>query len=580
MQIAIQGSKIYLRELTPLEFRAIKDWGGVLRWNKEQGIYSGNATMNVLDRLAEMVRLPPAAETRRKALHQIQDAVDTERTAEAPAALTDYPVRVPMYSHQTRGANMALITFQWAFPGGDKPPEAPLPGHGFGFLFEMGCGKTLATIAVAGAGYQQGKIKRVLIVAPASVVAVWPKELQQYAAFPYSVQTMLGTKQQRLKALQALQDGAPEGLQIAVINYESIWRDGISDALEKYKPDLIVADESQRIKTHNAAQSKEMHRLGDRAPYKMILSGTPVQNQAVDLWSQYRFLDSGVFGMNYYTFRNRYCIMGGFNDHQIVGYRDMETLVRKEHSVAYRVTKEEALDLPEQTFEQRLVQLAPAERKLYNQIRRESFAELSTGGTVTATTVLTKMLRLQQITGGFVQEDDRNGPRRVNKAKLDALEEILQDYVIEGGKKLVIFARFIPEVNAISDLAYIALSKVQKKMVCLYGDVPQSARGDIVAQFQTDPDTMVFVGQIDTAGTGITLTAADTCVYYSLTFNYATYSQSLSRIHRIGQRNRCTYIHLLTEGTIDVTVLAALEAKEDLAKIVVDNWQQFFIQED
>ena len=114
------------------------------------------------------------------------------------------------------------------------------------------------------------------------------------------------------------------------------------------------------------------------------------------------------------------------------------------------------------------------------------------------------------------------------------------------------------------------------RAVAIYGDIKKEERGAIVQRFQTDPETTVFVGQIDTAGTGITLTAADTCVYYSVNFNFATYSQSLSRIHRIGQKNRCTYIHLVVENTIDETILQALDKKEDLAKTVVDNWRAFF----
>ena len=164
----------------------------------------------------------------------------------------------------------------------------------------------------------------------------------------------------------------------------------------------------------------------------------------------------------------------------------------------------------------------------------------------------------------------------MSRGKLNALADILQDYVVDGRKKLVIFARFIPEVMEIIKLSESILGKTHKKTVAIYGEIKKESRGDIVRQFQEDPDTMVFVGQIDTAGTGITLTAADTCVYYSVNFNYATYSQSLSRIHRIGQRNRCTYIHLVTEKTVDDMILSALAKKEDLAKTVVDTWREYF----
>lgn len=446
---------------------------------------------------------------------------------------------------------------------------------GFGLLFEMGCGKTLTAIAIAGAGYQMGKIDRLLIVAPTSVVAVWPKELKEYAKFKYTCKTLLGEKQQRIKQIDDLLKFPFKALKIAVINYESTWRPEILEKLKEFDADMVIADESQRIKTYDAAQSKAMHELGDQARYKLILSGTPVQTAAIDIWSQYRFLDKTVFGENFFKFRGRYAIMGGYGNKKIVGYRDLEGLIKKEHSIAFRVTKDEALDLPEQTFETRRIQFSPKEKSLYERLKKDSYAELDNGGHITATTVLTKLLRLQQLTGGFLVQDEAQKPQLVSRAKLDALTDIIVDYVIGSGKKLVVFARFIAEVKAIIDLAAKVLPK-DLKQVAIYGDVKKEDRGDIVKKFQEDPSTVLFVGQIDTAGTGITLTAADTCVYYSKNFNYATYSQSLSRIHRIGQRNCCTYIDLEIEGTIDELISSALSRKEDMAKTVVDNWRAYF----
>lgn len=446
---------------------------------------------------------------------------------------------------------------------------------GFGLLFEMGCGKTLTAIAIAGAGYQMGKVERLLIVAPTSVVAVWPKELQEYAKFKYTCKTLLGEKKQRLKQIDDLIKFPFKALKVAVINYESTWRPEILEKLKEFNADMVIADESQRIKTYDAAQSKAMHELGDQARYKLILSGTPVQTAAIDIWSQYRFLDKSVFGDNFFKFRGRYAIMGGYGNKKIVGYKDLEGLIKKEHSIAFRVTKDEALDLPEQTFETRKIQFSQKEKNLYERIKKDSYAELDGGGHITATTVLTRLLRLQQLAGGFLVQDDAQKPQLVSRAKLDALADIIEDYVIGSGKKLVIFARFIAEVKAIMELADKVLPK-ELKQVAIYGDIKKEDRGDIVKQFQEDPKTVLFIGQIDTAGTGITLTAADTCVYYSKNFNYATYSQSLSRIHRIGQRNCCTYIDLEIEGTIDELISKALSRKEDMAKTVVDNWRDFF----
>lgn len=561
MKIALIRGVVTIAELSNLDFQRLKNISG-LWWNRTTRCMVGPVSLNLLDGLARYYKLPADMETKRQRLGKTRREIDAERLAEDPAPLLPYPVKANLYKHQIRGANMALRAF--------GALDAKTPGGGFGELFEMGCGKTLTTIAVAGALYNLGKIDRVLVVAPTSVCSVWPHDLNQFATFPWEARVLLGDKKKRLKALNELENWPFKALRIAVINYESTHREGIFEALAAYKPDLIVCDESQRIKNPSAAQSKALHKLGDAAPFRMILSGTPVQNNAVDLYSQYRFLDPAVYGANFYAFKNRYCIMGGYGQHQIVGYRNMDELVEKEHSVAYRVTKEECLDLPQQTFINRYVQFTDAEQAIYEQLRKSSFLELETGENVTATTILTMYLRLMQLTGGFLTADESTRPKQVNTAKLDALADIVDDYVVDAGKKLVIFARFRAEIAAIENL--LRLRKIQYGSI--YGDVPMEERGKIVEDFQTNPDTKVFVAQIQTAGLGITLHAASTAVFYSYDYNYANYAQALARIHRIGQRLPVTYIHLVVDGSIDEKILAALENKEDMAKTVVDSWRE------
>lgn len=561
MKIALIRGVVTIAELSNLDFQRLKNISG-LRWNRTTRCMVGPVSLNLLDGLARFYKLPADMETKRQRLGKTRREIDAERLVEDPAPLLPYPVKANLYKHQIRGANMALRAF--------GALDAKTPGGGFGELFEMGCGKTLTTIAVAGALYNLGKIDRVLVVAPTSVCSVWPHDLNQFATFPWEARVLLGDKKKRLKALNELENWPFKALRIAVINYESTHREGIFEALAAYKPDLIVCDESQRIKNPSAAQSKALHKLGDAAPFRMILSGTPVQNNAVDLYSQYRFLDPAVYGANFYAFKNRYCIMGGYGQHQIVGYRNMDELVEKEHSVAYRVTKEECLDLPQQTFINRYVQFTDAEQAIYEQLRKSSFLELETGENVTATTILTMYLRLMQLTGGFLTADESTRPKQVNTAKLDALADIVDDYVVDAGKKLVIFARFRAEIAAIENL--LRLRKIQYGSI--YGDVPMEERGKIVEDFQTNPDTKVFVAQIQTAGLGITLHASSTAVFYSYDYNYANYAQALARIHRIGQRLPVTYIHLVVDGSIDEKILAALENKEDMAKTVVDSWRE------
>lgn len=561
MKVAIKDGRIILAQIEQARMDKLKKTG-MLRWNKAARTYSAPVTLDLLDVLAQIFPLPDTVEAERRRLAGIARQLDAQRAASEPVPLTSYPVRAKMFRHQVRAANMALIQL------------SSKPSAGFGLLFEMGCGKTLTAIAIMGALYCQHKITRVLVVAPSSVCSVWPHDLAAFAAFPYEVRVLLGEKKQRLEALHSLTDypNTANRLLVAVINYEATHREGIFEALEGYAADLIICDESQRIKNPRAAQSRAVQMLGDRAACRLILSGTPVQNSAIDLYSQYRFLDPGVFGANFYAFRNRYCQMGGYGGHEVVGFQQMDELVRKEHSIALRVTKAECLDLPGQTFVRRYVQLEPAARRLYAQIARASCAELENGEHVTASIVLTKLLRLMQLTGGFVQADGGDRPRPAGSAKLDALADILEDYVQEAGQKLVVFARFRPEIAAICQL----LEQRGIRYGRIDGEVPMDQRGAIVETFQQDPGVKVFVAQIQTAGLGITLHAASAAVFYSLDLNYANYAQALARIHRIGQAQPVTYIHLLAEHTVDDQVLDALERKEDLARTIVDGWKNYF----
>ena len=157
----------------------------------------------------------------------------------------------------------------------------------------------------------------------------------------------------------------------------------------------------------------------------------------------------------------------------------------------------------------------------------------------------------------------------MSRAKMDALIHIV-DECQEAGKKLVVFARFIPEIDAIEKM----LRKANIGYALIKGEVKD--RQSQVDKFQTDPECKVFVGQLQTTGMGLTLTAADTAVFYSLSYNFADYEQAKARIHRIGQKNHCTYIHLVAAGTIDEKVMGALKDKKNMANLVVDNWKSLF----
>ena len=364
------------------------------------------------------------------------------------------------------------------------------------------------------------------------------------------------------KKTETLKQLRGDALQVAVINYESAWR--MEKELATWKPDLIIADEGHKIKTHNISASKAMHRLGAKAGFRLLLTGTPVTNKAIDLFSQYKFLDPSVFGNSYYAFRNRYFDMTGYGNYTPVLKGNMEgELIQRMHTIAYRATKAECLDLPETTDIFRRVELEPQALRLYRQMVRDSYAELERGE-VTITNVLTKLLRLSQLTGGFLGSDESASTEQVSTAKLDVLEDLI-DSTLEENRKLVIIARFVPELRAICRL----LEKKSIRYSLIMGGVTN--RDEQVTQFQNDPSVPVFVGQIATAGLGITLTAASTMVFYSLDYSMSNFEQTKARIHRAGQRMPCTYIYLLAAGTVDEKVLAALKDKASLAKSLVDD---------
>lgn len=476
---------------------------------------------------------------------------------EQPAPKLPMPIRAAPYRHQVDAFNFVCGKFGLIPANGMASPGAAL-------LMEMGTGKTLTTIAVTGALFQTGKIRRILVVAPLSILGVWDEEFAKFAAFEYTLAVLTGSGAKKADTLRHMR-GTP--LQVAVVNYESAWR--LEKELQAWNPDLLIADEGHKIKTHNIAASKAMHRLGARARYKLLLTGTVITNKAIDVFSQYKFLNPGIFGQSFYVFRNRYFDMTGYGQHTPILKRSMEQdLMRRLHSIAFRATKAECLDLPETTDIVRKVELEPAAAKIYKDLVKDSYAELGQSE-VTVTNVLTRLLRLSQLTGGFLGDDAGSAPQRISTAKQAALEDIVED-VLQEGKKLVIMARFIPEINAICRM----LEKKEIRYSLIMGGVKD--RDVQVSAFQRDPQVQVFVGQIATAGLGVTLTAASTMVFYSLDYSMSNFEQAKARIHRVGQKENCTYIYLTAQGTVDVRVIRALRDKADLARMLVDDYRNGF----
>jgi SNF2 family DNA or RNA helicase len=464
------------------------------------------------------------------------------------------PIKAHPYDHQRRAYDLTCCLF------GLTGRASPI-SRGVALLMEMGTGKTLTTIAVAGGLYLDQKAERMLIVAPLSILGVWREEFQKFAGFPYSLAILDGIGSRKSENLR---QNPTNGLQVALINYESAWR--MEDELAAWDADLIVCDEGHKIKTHNIAASKCMHRLGARARYRMLLTGTIITNKPIDVFSPYKFLNPAIFGNSFYTFRNRYFDMIGYGNHiPVLKASKSDELSKRIHSIAFRATKDECLDLPEMTEIVRTIELFPMAADIYQRLARDSFIALDEGE-VTTTNVLTRLLRLSQLTGGFLHKDESAKPLLASREKLMALSDIV-DSAKEDSRKLVIMARFLPEIDEIKKM--LDHKRIHYSVVS--GDVKN--RDVEVERFQKDADTTAFVGQIATAGLGITLTAADTMVFYSLDYSMSNFEQAKARIHRVGQRNPCTYIYLIAAGTVDEKVLKALRDKADLARVLIDEYR-------
>lgn len=527
------------------------------RWSRKRSAWHYPIGVVAAQAIAEHfpnVVMSEEALARVRALRERLDAVSAAKKAGKDAArpIAPMPITVEPFAHQVLAFNIGMQLTNYAL------------------LADMGVGKTLAMIAIAGARYNAGEIDRVLVVAPTSVVPVWPRELESFADFQFDAKALRGTG--TLRARMVDEWDANGALKVAVTNYESTWRMPLFDALKDYVDGgstLIVCDESQRIKSPGAKQSKAMHALGEIAQYRAILTGTPVTQSPMDFFSQYKFLDQSIFGRSFASFRNRYARMGGFEGREIVAYLNLEELEERAHSIAYRIKRDDAVTLPGSVDVHRYCELEPKARKTYDHLKKVAIAELEGMAHVTADNVLTQLLRLQQLTGGSLTDDDGK-VHLVSEAKAKLFNETLTD-VLDAGDKAVVFARFTADLDVIE----AAIKKAKVGYAAIRGSTPMGNRGPEVDRFQEDPGCRVFVAQIQTAGLGITLTAASTAIFYGLDFSFANYDQALGRVDRIGQTRKVANIHLICEDTVDEVVLEALKRKRNVADAVVDGaWRE------
>ena len=416
----------------------------------------------------------------------------------------------------------------------------PCKSVGAGLFMEMGTGKTKTVIDYACIKNLEDEIDRVFIVAPLSVLGVWNREIRLHA---------------------------PENtIEWRAVNYDKL---AFKRYFEEYciwvrdKRTLLVFDESHKIKNPQAKRTRAAFVLSKLSTRVIVMTGTPIEKHPLDLYSQMKVIDEAIVGNSWGAFKKTYAVWGGYGGYQLLKYMNLDRLKLRVDPFIFQAKKKDCLDLPKKSHQIVPVQLTTS-RKVYETMAKESIVEFE-GLEVEATVVLTRLLRLSQITGGWLSSEDRKV--QVGTEKIDAFAELLTEMQESDVQKVVVFVRFL------NDLA--GVSKVCKELgygvLPLHGKISQEQRDRFVARFEETSEPYVFVSQISAGSLGISLTAANVAIFYSHSYSSIEYQQAQDRLHRIGQSRPVTYYHLLAEDTVDEAVWLALKTKKRVQELVLKN---------
>ena len=385
-----------------------------------------------------------------------------------------------------------------------------------------------------------------------------------------SVLWTASTSKKKDKEYQALFDSDYD-LHILIMNVEAFSTKKGQDFALKFMRShkvLMAVDESTTIQPPTAKRTKAITVMAPMARYRRILTGSPVTKSPLDLFSQCRFLYEHLLGYgSYYAFRQRYAQMVSRNfggrQVQIVGsYQRLDELSNNLKPFSYRVLKEDCLDLPDKVYIKREVELTPEQQTHYKQMKSQALTALK-GKIISAPHVLTQLMRLHQITCGHLKLDDGT-TEDIKNNRLNELMDVLEE--VEG--KVIIWANYIYDIEKI--VKAIIKKYGEESVVDYYGAIESETRQKNITDFQ-NPRSAVrfFVGNPQTGGYGITLTAANTVIYFSNGYDLEKRLQSEDRAHRIGQKKSVTYVDLIAEKTVDEKIVKALRKKIDIASEIL-----------
>jgi len=420
------------------------------------------------------------------------------------------------------------------------------------FLAEMGTGKTRPAILAYYNRKKRGLNKPCLIVAPATVLYNWQNEIEAVKKNLTSV-VLYGSFSKREELLCTEAD-------FYIINYDYLLK--FEKQLISKNFGMLIVDELTYVKHHTALRTKALRSISKDIPYRLGLTGSPITNTPMDVFSEMLIIDPSLFGTQFYAFRNIYFYNLGRNfpvwkpkEHKLREIADKVSTI----SIMFR--KEDCLDLPPVVFEQRFVEVTPKIAKAYDDMNKRLIVELDElGSTASVNIVLTKIMRLAQITSGFIKSDDGYIFQIDTSPKIKELMRMLESELY--GRKVIVWCRFIHTIETLVAL----LEKEGYNPAVLYGKTKD--KQGAIDKFQNDESCKVFVGQIG-IGFGFNLTASNIMIYIENDFSVENRIQTLARNNRIGQTSdKLTVIDLVVDKSIDTYMLKMFQKNMSVAEIM------------
>lgn len=439
----------------------------------------------------------------------------------------------------------------------------------FAFLMEMSTFKTGTTLLVAAErARRKGSMYRMLVVAPKTVCGSWVDEIAKHCTVDANVEILRGTARQRSKILEAALRDRTSPMVVVITNYEGVVM--LEPDIKSAEWDLMVCDESTWIKNPSAKRSKACQRVGRSARSRLILTGTPITKNILDLYGQFHFLEPGLLGFtSLYAYQNYYANLDFFGSYR--GYKPdrLPELMDRIARLSFILRRAQCIDLPPKVYKTITVEMGKEQRAAYDMMLDRAIVDLEReeaeekAGILQArgASPVSKLVRLAQITSGYLPDEEGGLHEFSPNPKIEAVEEYFE--ALPDEDKLVIWARFR------YDLDLLMKHFKDHGAVTIHGGTSDKDRDEARRRFRDDPSCRVFIGQPQAGGYGLNeLIAAAHCVYFSN--DWIPRGQSEDRLHRYGQTRTVTYVDIVVPDTVDELVLSRVQEKTDLLDLLMD----------